>query len=216
MTRAIFWLATSLLFGAFSTNCWGKGESGLYLEPFVGFASINYDDNDGDDSDDWKGGGMGYGGRVGWNFNGLTLGGVYDTSGTEAENKAIAQNKTDMDFTATGIFLGYQTDSGFRFWGTYFLNTKMEWSNFQWSDPAVQAVWEAIYGPGAIEFTGDGIGIGLGYTFFDTVSVFAELHNYSYDKFKASGGLFGTQERSLTGDAGSSFWFLGVSIPFTI
>ena len=49
----------------------------------------------------------------------------------------------------------------------------------------------------------------------DNISVFAELHAFSYDKFRPSGGLLGNQEISIT-SSGTSYWLVGISIPLVL
>ncbi len=185
---------------------------GLFIDPSLGYASIAYDSKDNDDSNDWKGSGAGFGLKAGLNYYGLITGGVFDYAKTEAKNKADAETKQDLTYSSYGLFLGY-SGSLFSIWYSHYLKSKLKWDNYQ-SNPTQTAIWELVFGPGGIEFSGKGWGLGLGVKIIEMVQIFAEVKVLTYSKIKASGGIYGTEEQSIS-NAGSAYYLLGVSFPLT-
>lgn len=181
----------TLLFLSFATI--PTAQAGVLVEPMIG-----YQFGDGDEPGvDHSYSGPFFGGRLGYQQLGFMLGLDYRISTFEDEQQlSNSVVHDDQKQTKFGAFVGFNFPILMRAWVSYYFDVSME------DD-------DARNNNAGDEYSGDGLGAGIGFTGLPFVSVNIEYHAYSYDEFENAR----TGAKSSVSDFDVSEILLSVSLP---
>lgn len=164
----------------------------LLIEPVVGynFGKGDFEGNEAFDEISLNANGVGFGGRLGYQYLGLQLGLDYLSSTLDLGDKSFKKSARTSEF---GAFVGFEFPVFFRVYGGYIFS----------------ATGETETDNDEYEFTeGSGPKVGIGFTGFPIIDVNLEYRRISYGKVEESGA-----EKEI--DVYYNAIFLGLSAPFT-
>lgn len=170
-----------------------EAHAGVLVEPMVG-----YQFGDGDEgSTDHTYSGPFLGGRLGYQTLGLMLGLDYRLATFEdkAENTA-GVTKDDQKQQKIGAFVGYNLPIMLRAWASYYFDVSTEDDDSRNANKGDK-------------YSGDGIGLGIGFTGLPFISLNLEYHSFSYDEFENAS----TGSKSSVSDFDASEILFSVSLP---
>jgi hypothetical protein len=160
--------------------------AGIHVEPYLGYRIGSGDYG----SADLSYSGVNMGGRLGYSFMMVTAGLDYNMGSTGVEFKTTS-GSTDVDFKTTqmGAFVMASIPM-IRGWATYYFDSSFE------QDEGSNA---------GKEFTGSGMGLGVGFTGLPFISLNFEYKSLEHDEFDGN---------ALTDDFKVTEYLFSVSAPF--
>ncbi|EQC43589.1 outer membrane beta-barrel protein [Bacteriovorax sp. Seq25_V] len=167
-----------------------SASAGFLVEPYLGYQLGSGDAG----ATDYTFNTTVIGGRVGYTMLGF-MGGLDYSMGAESDlegETAGVKTKTKFSQNNLGLFAGYELPILLRAWATYYLSTNLEQQEGTNKGK---------------EYSGDGIGFGVGFTGLPFVSLNLEYRMMSYDEFDG---------KSLTNKLEENFVLLGVSLPLDL
>jgi hypothetical protein len=177
----------------------------IYIEPFVGYAMIDYDGEDG--------GGSAYGGRIGWSALGFAVGAQYTGFASTVEASDETGTKKDFDFVGSniGVFASFEFPILIRVWATYHLSAEGKVKDFS-VDPDGAGGAAAVVGD--VSYKGAGTEIGIGFTGLPFLDINLSVTNLTYDDnehpVQSSAPALEVEETD------STIYMLSVSLPLSL
>ena len=167
-----------------------SASAGLLVEPYLGYEIGSGEAG----STDYTFNTSVLGGRVGYTMLGL-MGGIDYSLGMESDLEGKTggvTGKTKYSQDSLGLFVGYELPILLRAWATYYLSTNLE--RQEGTDKGK-------------EYSGDGLGLGVGFTGLPFVSLNLEYRMMSYDEYDGT---------ALANKIDMNFVMVGVSLPLDL
>jgi len=145
----------------------------FHIEPYLGYKKVS-GENSNSTVTSYDFGGVNYGARLGLSSFGF-FGGVDYSMGSgdwETETSNV-KSTVDSSQKMLGLFAGYELPILLRGWVSYYMDIKHE--------------IESGSNNGR-EYSGKGLGFGVGYTGLPFVSLNLEYKTYSYDEYESAAG----------------------------
>lgn len=178
-----------------------SAQAGFLIEPYVGFG-ISSGENSNTAKVEYDQTAPFLGARVGYQTLGFMFGLDY-TKGMEADfdtKVGSVTSTTDLDQSTFGVFVGYNLPVMLRVWGAYYFDTTLE--------------QQSGAGTGD-EISGNGIGLGAGFTGLPFVSLNLEYRMMTLDESKDN-STGTTTKLTGTDEVDYNQIMLSVSLPLNI
>lgn len=187
-------LVLALTLGVFSS-----AHAALLLEPVLGYnvsSKVTIEGDITNREESYSGGGMAYGGRIGYQNLGFQLGLDYLNSSVDLDDNDFDSNFKSSEW---GAFVGFEFPILLRVYAGYIFSATAE-----------SKITNGLGGYNAVDFnSGTGAKAGVGFTLLPFLDVNFEYRRLTYEDFKAGGQKF---ER----ETDANYFMLGISLPFTI
>lgn len=159
--------------------------AGIHIEPFISYAVSG--EVGGTPTIDYGGGPL-FGGRLGYGMLGFFAAAEYEMGTLTQESTP----EVDLDVTNLGVSVGYEFPILLRIYGTYIVDSKGT------TDTTPE-----------IEYSGDGVKLGIGYTGLPFVAINFEMTKVNLDEAKVSG-------ITTSQDIDTTTYAIGVSLPLNL